>query len=283
VEVANAILYFAPETNGEISYKGFQELEKLVGLPLADLADGQRETRYDFQSVIRQPRRVLTSPYWSGIVNEGRPYSGFCQNVERLVPWRTLSGRQHFYLDHEGYIAFGENLPTFKPKLDDADAQNILGSTRARNSLVLNYLTPHGKWHIHTTYYDIPTMLTLSRGIEPLWLNDKDADTIGVRDNDWVQVYNDHGAVVTRAVVSARIPSGICMIYHATERTLYPKSPLRKIRGGGHNSLTRLRLKPIYMIGGYAQLSYRFNQYGPPMSDRDTYVIVHKLKDRPKW
>jgi nitrate reductase alpha subunit len=31
-------------------------------------------------------------------------------------------------------------------------------------SLVLNYLTPHGKWHIHSTYGDNLRMETLSRG-----------------------------------------------------------------------------------------------------------------------
>ena len=33
------------------------------------------------------------------------------------MPWRTLTGRQHLYLDHEVYLAFGENLPTFKPRI----------------------------------------------------------------------------------------------------------------------------------------------------------------------
>ena len=46
-------------------------------------------------------------------------------------------------------------------------------------------------------------MLTLSRGIEPFWLNDKDAVEIGVEDNDWIEAYNDNGVIVTRAVVSA--------------------------------------------------------------------------------
>ena len=39
-------------------------------------------------------------------------------------------------------------------------------------------MTPHGKWHIHSTYYDDLRMLTLSRGVEPFWLNDKDAGTL---------------------------------------------------------------------------------------------------------
>jgi nitrate reductase alpha subunit len=126
-------------------------------------------------------------------------------------------------------------------------------------------------------------MQTLSRGIEPLWLNDKEAAEIGIDDNDWVEMHNDNGAVVTRAVVSARIPRGTCFFYHAMERTLFPKSPLRNMRGGVHNSLTRMRLKPVLMVGGYAQHTYRFNDYGPPSSDRDTFVIVHKLHEEPPW
>ena len=38
---------------------------------------------------------------------------------------------------------------------------------RAPRKASLNYLTPHGKWHIHSTYGDNHRMLTLSRGIEP--------------------------------------------------------------------------------------------------------------------
>jgi nitrate reductase alpha subunit len=42
-----------------------------------------------------------------------------------------------------------------------------------------------------------------------------------------------------------------------------------------------MRLKPVLMIGGYAQHTYRFNDYGPPATDRDTYVQVHKLAAKP--
>ena len=94
--------YFAPETNGEVAYRGFEARERQVGLPLVDLAEENRGVRYDFEALTGQPRRILTSPCWSGIINDGRPYSAYCQNVERLIPWRTLTGRQHLYLDHEG-------------------------------------------------------------------------------------------------------------------------------------------------------------------------------------
>lgn len=285
VNAANAVLFFAPETNGEVSYRGFTQKEREVGLPLADLARGQREIRYDFTNLVQQPRRLLTSPSWSGIMNNGRAYSAFVMNVERLVPWRTLSGRQHFYLDHEAYRAFGESLPGFKPRISLEGTLNVVKSPAGPDSLVLACITPHGKWHIHSTYYDDLRMLTLSRGVEPFWLNDKDASEIGVLDNEWIEAYNDNGVIVTRAVVSARIPRGLCIFYHAPERTIsFPKSPMRNWRrGGGTNSVTRMRLKPVLMAGGYAQHCYRFNDYGPPASDRDTYVVVRKLEGKPQY
>jgi nitrate reductase alpha subunit len=231
---------------------------------------------------------------WSGITEDGRTYAPFTYNRERMVPWRTLTGRQHFYLDHPGYIQFGEHLPTYKPKpmpVDYADLRtsdpdaNLAGEKRSEDTLCLNYLTPHGKWHIHSTYGDNHRMTTLSRGVEPFWINDKDAASINIDDNDWVEVHNDHGVVVTRAAVSARIPRGICIIYHSPERTYsVPKSPLRgNRRAGGHNSLTRTRLKPNLMVGGYGQFTFHFNYWGPTGCNRDTHVLVRKLPDRPVW
>jgi nitrate reductase / nitrite oxidoreductase, alpha subunit len=284
LDAANAVLFFAPEANGEVAYRGFKEKERQTGLVLANLAEGQRGTRYDFEALVAQPRRILTSPCWSGITNNGRAYSGYVMNVERLVPWRTLTGRQHFYLDHEGYRAFGESLPIFKPRIELANTLNLVKTGEAKRSLTLLCVTPHGKWHIHSTYADDLRMLTLSRGVEPLWLNDQDAREIGILDNDWVEALNDNGVIATRVAVSARIPRGVCFFYHAPERTVsLPKSPTRRRRAGGTNAVTRMKLKPVLIVGGYAQHCYRFNDYGPPASDRDTYVMVHKMEGQPQW
>jgi nitrate reductase alpha subunit len=79
--------------------------------------------------------------------------------------------------------------------------------------------------------------------------------------------------------VSCRIPRGVAIIYHSPERTYgVPKSPLRGgKRAGGHNSLTRVRLKPTLMVGGYGQFTYHFNYWGPTGVNRDTHVLVRKL------
>ncbi len=285
-EACNLILSLASVTNGELAYRSYEEMEKRTGLPLVHLAEKNRGVRATYKDLQSQVQRLLNSPMWSGLTENGRAYSPFTYNVETLVPWRTLTGRQHFYLDHELYLEFGEHLPTYKPKPlphQYADLQFIeqRGETDQDNSMMLNYLTPHGKWHIHSTYGDNQRMTTLSRGCEPLWINHLDAERLEVEDNDWVEVYNDHGVVVTRAAVSARIPPGICIQYHSPERTYsVPRSPLRKNRrAGGHNSLTRTRLKPNLMAGGYGQFTYHFNYWGPTGCNRDTHILVRKLSE----
>ncbi len=278
-QVAEAILALDPASNGELACRAFAAEEHKTGVKLVDLAEGARDARINFDAIVAQPRRVLTTPTWSADINQGRAYAPFTLNVERLIPWRTLTGRQHFYLDHETYLAWGEHLPTYKPRPDhamlDETQQSLAEEAGGR---LMNYITPHGKWSIHSTYGDNHRMQTLSRGGYPVWLNDKDAVEMGIADNDWVEVYNDNGVFVQRAAVSARIPKGTVFVYHATERTIgIPKSPLREQRAGMNNSLTRTRLKPVLMAGGYAQFTYAFNYWGPTGVNRDTFAFVRKL------
>jgi len=284
VQVCDALLHLDPSSNGEVAYRAFKVKEEKTGVDLVDLAEGSRNVTTTFDDIVAQPRRILTTPTWSGIVNKGRAYAPFTMNVERLVPWRTLSGRQHFYLDHQGYLEWGEHLPVYKPRPDHTMLDETVKSRLEGEGKMMGYITPHGKWSIHSTYSDNEHMMTLSRGDYPVWINNKDAKELDIKDNDWVELYNDNGVFVQRAVVSSRIPQGTVFVYHATERTVNtPKSPLRgNKRAGMNNSLTRVRLKPVLMSGGYAQFTYAFNYWGPTGVNRDTFVFVRKI-DRPDY
>jgi nitrate reductase alpha subunit len=66
-------------------------------------------------------------------------------------------------------------------------------------------------------------------------------------------------------------------MYHAKDRTVdVPRAQTSGRRGGIHNSLTRLLVKPSHLIGGYAQLSYGFNYYGPTGNQRDEITVVRR-------
>ncbi len=276
---ANAVLHLSSLTNGKLTVRAYENMEKKTGLDLVHLGKGSEDVKIRYADLQAQPRRYNTSPLWSGLMNDGRAYCAYTYNYDMLVPWRTLTGRQHFYLDHEMYIGYGENLPTYKPAPKPEVYGDLKETLKNGDALVLNYLTPHGKWHIHSTYMENLRMLTLSRGCEPCWMSEVDAEKLGIQDNDWVEVHNDHGVYCTRAVVSARIPRGVCIVYHVPERTVgIPKSQLRGgSRGGGHNSVTRIHLKPNYLSGGYGQFSYHFNYWGPIAPQRDTHVLVKRM------
>ena len=279
-DAINAVLLLSSVTNGRLSGRAFADIAEKTGLDLSSIKPENNDIRITFDDLLSQPRRLLNSPIWSGLMTDGRAYSGFAMNIEHLIPWRTLTGRQHLYLDHEGYIKFGEHLPTYKPSPRPELYGDLRKSVNSGQAMLLNALTPHGKWHMHTTYGDTLRMLTLSRGMEPCWMSEKDAETLGIKDNDWVEVLNDNGVYCTRACVSSRIPSGICIIYHAPERTYsVPKSPSRgNRRAGGHNSLTRLHFKPNLLVGGYGQFTYAINYWGPVGVTRDTFVLVQKME-----
>ncbi|MGB3525070.1 MAG: nitrate reductase subunit alpha [Flavobacteriales bacterium] len=280
VEAVNAVLRLSTLTNGKLNYRAYQNMEVKAGMVLADLGEGSKDVRIDYKDLQAQVRRYNTSPLWSGLMNDGRAYAAYTYNVDRLMPWRTMTGRQSTYLDHDGYIMFGEHFTTYKPSPLPQVYGDLRQTVNDGKAKMLNCLTPHGKWHIHSTYGDTLRMLTLSRGMEPCWINEKDAEELGIKDNDWVEVYNDHGVYCTRSCVSSRIPRGVCIVYHSPERTYsVPKSQERGgRRAGGHNSFTRVHLKPSLLVGGYGQFTYHHNYWGPVGANRDTHVLVRKME-----
>ena len=284
IDAAEVILSLAPETNGRVAVKAWEALSKTTGRDHTHLAVTREDDKIRFRDLQAQPRKIISSPIWSGIESEHVSYNAGHTNVHELIPWRTLSGRQQLYQDHPWMLAFGEGLCLYKPPVDTKTIAPLLGTRSNGNpELVLNFITPHQKWGIHSTYTDNLLMLTLSRGGPVVWLSEIDAKKAGIEDNDWIEAFNVNGALVARAVVSQRVREGMVMMYHAQEKIVnVPGSEITHARGGIHNSVTRTSVKPTHMIGGYAQLSYGFNYYGTIGTNRDEFVIVRK-QARTDW
>ena len=285
IDACEVLLMLAPETNGEVAVKAWESLGKFTGREHAHLALPKEDEKIRFRDVVAQPRKIISSPIWSGLESEKVCYNAGYTNVHEFIPWRTLTGRQQLYQDHLWMRAFGEGFCVYRPPVDlrtIKPAQGSVGSN-GETEIVLNFITPHQKWGIHSTYTDNLLMLTLSRGGPCVWISEKDARKAGIVDNDWIELYNVNGAISARAVVSQRVKDGMCMMYHAQEKIVNtPGSEITGQRGGIHNSVTRAILKPTHMIGGYAQLSYGFNYYGTVGANRDEFVVVRKMS-RVDW
>jgi len=279
IDATEVVLMLAPETNGEVAVKAWEALGKITGREHAHLALPKEDEKIRFRDIQAQPRKIISSPIWSGIESEKVCYNAGYTNVHELIPWRTLTGRQQLYQDHLWMRAFGEGFVTWKPPVDlKAIARLGKHKSNGEKEIVLNFITPHQKWGIHSTYTDNLLMLTLNRGGPVVWISETDARSAGIVDNDWVEVFNANGALTARAVVSQRVNPGMMMMYHAQEKIINtPGSELTGNRGGIHNSVTRAVLKPTHMIGGYAQQSYGFNYYGTVGSNRDEFVVIRKM------
>ena len=279
-EACNVVLTLSSCTNGKLAVRSWQAMEEKTGLTdLQKNAKGREEERITFEDMVRQPRFIIPSVTSTGKNNKDRRYSPFTTSTEDKVPFRTITGRQSFYCDHEMMRDYGEAMALYKPVLSYAPVKGDYAQEGVPQ-ITLKYLTPHNKWSTHSMYFDSQQLLTLFRGGQTIWLNEDDAKEINVQDNDWVEAFNKNGIVAARAVVSPRIPRGISYMHHAQDRHInVPAAQIKKQRGGTHNAPTHIHLKPTHMIGGYGQLSYGFNYYGPTGNQRDMTIVARKMKE----
>ena len=281
IDACEVVLLLAPETNGHVAVKAWKALGKITGRDHTHLAAHREDEKIRFRDIQAQPRKIISSPTWSGLESEKVSYNAGYTNVHECIPWRTLTGRQQFYMDHPWMIAFGEGLTSYRPPVDLKTVGDMIDrKPNGNKEISLNFITPHQKWGIHSTYSDNLHMLTLNRGGPVIWLSEDDAKNADIVDNDWVELFNTNGAIAARAVVSQRVNSGMVMMYHAQEKIINtPGSEITGMRGGIHNSVTRIVTKPTHMIGGYAQFSYGFNYYGTIGTNRDEFVVVRKMRN----
>ena len=120
IKMCDTVLTLSGTTNGRLAVEGFKQLERRTGRRLTHLSEGSEEKRISYADCQARPVPVITSPEWSGSETGGRRYAPFTVNVEELKPWHTLTGRMHFFLDHDWIEELGEQLPVYRPPLDMA-------------------------------------------------------------------------------------------------------------------------------------------------------------------
>ncbi|TGD73722.1 nitrate reductase subunit alpha, partial [Salmonella enterica subsp. enterica serovar Poona] len=82
------------------------------------LAINKEDEKIRFLDIQAQPRKIISSPTWSGLESEHVSYNAGYTNVHDLIPGRTWSGRQQLYQDHAWMRAFGESLVAYRPPID---------------------------------------------------------------------------------------------------------------------------------------------------------------------
>ncbi|MBZ0094219.1 MAG: molybdopterin-dependent oxidoreductase [Sulfuricella sp.] len=200
------------------------------------------------------PQRFKSN--WTSPMKEGIPYTPFQNYVVDKKPWPTLTGRQQFYLDHDTFFAMGLELPTYKAPIE-------------ADKFPLRFNTPHSRYGIHSTFKDNVLMLRLQRGGPSVEMAPADANARGIKDNDWVEVWNNHGRVICRVKIRKGEQAGRVSMWHTPE--LY-----MDLIEGSTQSVLPIRINPTSLVGNYGHLVFRPNYYGPGGVQRDSRVEVKR-------
>ena len=151
IRAGDAVMRMSGATNGRLATQGWRTLSKRTGTPLIELSEEEAGRRITFADTRIRPQPVITTPEWSGSEHGGRRYSAFVVNVEHAKPWHTLTGRMHYYLDHDWMRDMGESLPIFRPPLDfhalygEAAPGSVSTSRAGTAQVAVRYLTVHNK------------------------------------------------------------------------------------------------------------------------------------------
>src|SRR4029079_5458220 len=126
VDACEVILSLAPETNGEVAVKAWASLSGFTGREHTHLALHKEEEKIRFRDVVAQPRKIISSPIWSGLESEKVCYNAGYTNVHELIPWRTLTGRQQLYRDLLGRGPFGKGFGFPPPPIDTKSVKPVV-------------------------------------------------------------------------------------------------------------------------------------------------------------
>src|SRR5699024_6382363 len=127
IDAAEMILTLAPETNGHVAVKAWEALSQNTGIDHTHLAKPREHDAIRFRDVQAQPRKIISSPTWSGVESDGVSYYACYTNLHVLIPRRTITGRQQFYQDHQWMRVFGEGFANYRPAIDMKTTDKRLG------------------------------------------------------------------------------------------------------------------------------------------------------------
>lgn len=81
IDAAEVILTLAPETNGQVAVKAWDALGKVTGRDHTHLARYKEDEKIRFRDIVAQPRKIISSPTWSGLEDEHVSYNACYTNV----------------------------------------------------------------------------------------------------------------------------------------------------------------------------------------------------------
>ncbi|MEM0204034.1 MAG: molybdopterin-dependent oxidoreductase, partial [Archaeoglobaceae archaeon] len=194
------------------------------------------------------------------VVEPKKSVTALIQHVVEKKPYPTLHRRAQFYIDHDWFLEANEELPCHKNPPQHG------GNYRYRMD------SGHLRWSIHASTVTNELMAQTHRGEPFAFVNERDAWEKGIRDGDYIRVFNDFGDFVIQAKLSALPARGQIIIYHAWD-------PHQLENWKSYDHIIPGIVKPLH-FAIYGHLNYWTANWQPMQVDRHVNVDFELYRRR---
>jgi anaerobic selenocysteine-containing dehydrogenase len=181
-------------------------------------------------------------------------------HTEDKLPYDTLVRRAQFYIDHEWFLEAGEELPTHKEPPDHGGAGRRFLMTSG-----------HNRWSVHSMNMTNNIIQNTHRGEPFVFLNDKDAADLGIKNGDKVRLVSNVGDSINQAKISPAVRPGQVILYNGFE-------PYQHENWYSQADLEPGHVKHLGFASGYGHLKYRLFSWQPIPADRAVHVDIEKVR-----
>jgi len=152
---------------------------------------------------------------------------GWDPQLKEGKPFKTKSGKIEIYSEYladeknrgrgEHFDSFGRLIHNLPSDWNDLQPMPIYRPAirgmedPLTRQYPLHLLTPHSRYRVHYLFWTHP-WLKGDLYQHRVWISLVDAAARGVRDGDWVRVFNDRGEVRIQAYVTSRTMPGVVVI-----------------------------------------------------------------------
>jgi anaerobic dimethyl sulfoxide reductase subunit A len=141
------------------------------------------------------------------------PHVAFKDQIEKGMPFPTMSGKIEIFSSKLANIPdfkrtqFGYPIPTIPKWIEPWESLNHPKAEK----YPFHMITPHPRWRTHSIFNNIPWLRETYE--QEITINATDAEKLGIKTGDHIEVWNDRGGIVLPAYVTERCMPGVVVVH----------------------------------------------------------------------
>ena len=143
----------------------------------------------------------------------GEPHVAFREQIENGKPFQTPSGKIEIFSTGLAQTKdwtrtqYGYEIPAIPKWIEPWE---YLNHPKAKK-FPFHLVSPHPRWRTHSIFNNIPWLRETYS--QETTMNASDAEKLGIRTGDIIEVFNDRGRVVTPVYVTERCMPGVAVLH----------------------------------------------------------------------